>query len=83
MLGAGLDGVDPAPLALVEVGGRKQIADGENSGQRRANLMRERGERGLDRAGGRDGATARLAARRGLERVSSTSVFSVSAYGRL
>ena len=63
VLGAGLDGIDPAPLALVEVGGRQQIADGENSGQRRADLVGERGERRLDHAGsGRHGgAPARLA----------------------
>ncbi len=29
MLGARLDGIDPAPLALVEVGGRQEIADGQ------------------------------------------------------
>ena len=51
MFGAGLDGVDPAPLALVEVGGGEQIADGENAGQRRAHLMGERRKRGLDHAG--------------------------------
>ena len=64
MFGAGLDGIDPAPLALVEVGGRQQIADRQNSGQRRADLMRERRQRGLDHAGrgGRGGALARLAA---------------------
>ena len=63
MFGAGLDGIDPAPLALVEVGGRQQIADGENSGQRRADLVRERGERRLDHAwpGSLGGALARLA----------------------
>ena len=61
MFGAGLDGVDPAPLALVEVGGRQQIADRQNSGQRRAHLMRERRERRLDDAGSRrhGGALAR------------------------
>ena len=51
MFGAGLDGVDPAPLALVEVGRRQEIADRQDAGQRRAHLMRERGERGLDDAG--------------------------------
>ena len=51
MFGARLDGIDPAPLALVEVGGCQQIADGENPGQRRADLVRERGERRLDHAG--------------------------------
>ena len=51
MFGAGLDGVDPAPLALVEVGRRQEIADGQNAGQRRADLVRERGQRRLDDAG--------------------------------
>ena len=32
MLGARLDGIDPAPLALVEIGCRQEIADGENPG---------------------------------------------------
>ena len=64
VFGAGLDGIDPAPFALVEVGGCQQIADGENPGQRRADLVRERGERHLDHAGhgGRGSAFARLAA---------------------
>ena len=53
MFGARLDGIDPAPLALVEVGRRQQIADGENSGQRRADLVRECGQRRLDDAGRR------------------------------
>ena len=66
MFGAGLDGVDPAPLALVEIGGRQQIADRENAGQRRADLMREGGERGLDHAGAGGGGFAACA--RGLPR---------------
>jgi hypothetical protein len=63
MFGPCLDGIDPAPLALIEVGGRQQIADGKNSGQRRADLMRKRGERDLDHArfGRRGGTLARLA----------------------
>ena len=61
MFRAGLDGVDPAPFALVEVGGRQQIADGENAGQRRADLVGERRQRGLDHAGAGGG---RFAARR-------------------
>ena len=48
MFGAGLDGVDPAPLALAEIGGREQVADRENAGQRGADLMGEGRERGLD-----------------------------------
>src|SRR3981189_2257569 len=51
MFGPRLDGIDPAPLALVEVGRCQQIADGKNSGQRGADLMRKRGERRLDHAG--------------------------------
>ena len=51
MFGAGLDGIDPAPLALVEIGGRQEIADRENAGQRRADLVRKGGERRLDHAG--------------------------------
>ena len=63
MFGAGLDGVDPAPLALVEIGGREQIADRENAGQRRADLMRKGGQRGLDHAGRGGRGLARLRAR--------------------
>jgi len=51
MFGAGLDGVDPAPLPLVEVGRRQEVADRENAGQRRAHLMRKGRERRLDNAG--------------------------------
>ena len=76
MFGAGLDGIDPAPLALVEVGGRQQIADGENSGQRRADLMREGGQRRLDHAG--RGARRALAAR--LPRQLSERAFSAAAF---
>ena len=63
MFGARLDGIDPAPLALVEIGRRQEIADGENPGERRADLVRERGQGRLDDAGpGSDGrALARLA----------------------
>jgi hypothetical protein len=62
MLGPRLDGIDPAPLALVEVRGREQIADGQNSGQRRADLVRERRERRFDHAWDRNRGGA-LAAR--------------------
>ena len=63
MFGARLDGIDPAPLALVEIRRRQEIADGENSGKGGANLVREGGKCGLDDAGpgGRAGALARLA----------------------
>ena len=83
MFGAGLDGVDPAPLALVEVGGRQQIADRENSGQRRADLMRKRGQRRLDDAGSRGGSTraARLAGgKRGKRASSLPAAFSAAAW---
>jgi len=51
-----LDGIDPAPLALVEIGRRQEIADGENPGERGADLVRERGKGRLDDAGhGSDG----------------------------
>jgi len=50
MFGAGLDGVDPAPLALAKLGGRQQVADREDAGQRRAHLMRKGSERSLDHA---------------------------------
>ena len=80
MFGAGLDGIDPAPLALVEIGGRQQIADGENAGQRRAHLMREGGQRRLDHAGcGRHGrALARLARGTASERAFSAAAFSAA-----
>ena len=63
VLRARLDGIDPAPLALVEIGRRQQIADGENPGERGTNFVRECGQRRLDDAGpGNDGrALARLA----------------------
>ena len=68
MFGARLDGIDPAPLALVEIGGRQEIADGENAGQRRADLVRERGQRRLDHAGLGRGGRALCAPCRGSAR---------------
>jgi len=67
MFGAGLDGVDPAPLALAEIGRRKQIADGQNAGQRGAHLMRKGGQRCFDNAGSdrRGSALRRLGFGRG------------------
>ena len=58
MFRARLDGVDPAPFALVEVGGRQQIADRQNARERRADLVRKRRQRGLDHAGAGDGGFA-------------------------
>src|SRR5258708_35964521 len=51
MLRASLDGIDPAPLALIKVRGRKKLADGKDSGQGGADLGCERGRRRLDHAG--------------------------------
>jgi len=51
MFRAGLDGIDPAPLALVEVGRCEEIADRQDSGERRAHLVRECGKRRLHHAG--------------------------------
>jgi len=58
MFCAGLDGVDPAPFALVEIGGREQIADRQNARQRRADLVRKGCQRSFDHAGGGDGGFA-------------------------
>jgi len=59
MLGAGLDGVDPAAIARIEIGSREQIADREDAGERRAHLVREGREHRLDHAGaGSTGAPA-------------------------
>jgi len=62
MFRTGLDGIDPAPLPLAEVGCRQETADGQNTGKRRADLMRERRERCLDNTGrgGHGSALARL-----------------------
>lgn len=51
MFRAGLDGLDPATLAFVEIGRRQEIADGEDAGQRRAHLMGEDGQRQFDDPG--------------------------------
>jgi len=64
MFGAGLDGVDPAPLPLVEVGCGEQIADRENAGQRRAHLVSKRRQRRLHHAGARLGPGTRARAAR-------------------
>ena len=59
MFGAGLDGVDPAPLALAEIRCRQQIAHRENAGERRADFVRKGGKRRLDHAGRRRGSALR------------------------
>ncbi|MET3275531.1 hypothetical protein ABIF43_001020 [Bradyrhizobium japonicum] len=67
MLGTGLDGVSPAPLPLPEIRGREQVADRENAGQGRADLMGKGGKRRLDHVR-RDhfgGALAHLSGRPG------------------
>jgi len=51
MFRASLDGIDPAPFAFIEVGCRQKGADRQYPGQRRADLMRECGERRFDHAG--------------------------------
>ena len=48
VLGRALDRVRPAALALAELGGGQQLAQRQDAGQRRADLMREVGERRLD-----------------------------------
>ena len=49
MLGRAFDAVRPAPLALAEIGGGEQFGQRENAGQRGADIVRERGERGFGR----------------------------------
>ena len=63
MFRARLDGVDPAPFALVEIGGREQIADRQNACERRADLVRKGRQRGLDHAGAGGGGFAGTRAR--------------------
>ena len=52
MPGRILDGLDPAALALAEPRCRQQFTEGEYPGQRRADVVGESGEHGLDRARG-------------------------------
>ncbi len=49
MLGRAFDAVRPAPLALADVGGRKQFGQGEDAGQRCADVMRKRSQRRFGR----------------------------------
>jgi hypothetical protein len=49
MLGRAFDAVRPAPLALGDVRGREQFSQREDAGQRRADVMRQRGERRFGR----------------------------------
>ena len=52
MLGAALDRFRPFALALTEIGRGEQLGQRENAGERRADVMRDAGERGLDRVAG-------------------------------
>src|SRR5262249_54411579 len=45
-----LEGGDPAPLALAQLRGREQLADRDDAGERRADVVREAGQRQLERA---------------------------------
>ena len=49
MLGRAFDPERPAPFALAEIGGREQFGERQDAGQRGADIVRERGERGLGR----------------------------------
>ena len=53
MLRAGLDARGPAPLAFAEIGACQQFAEREDAGERRADIVGERRERGLGRADAR------------------------------
>ncbi len=50
MRGEVLDRLDPAPLALAEPGGRQQLAERDDAGERRADVVGEGRERGFDDA---------------------------------
>ena len=50
MIGAALDGVRPFALARAEIGGREQFGERGNAGERRADVMRDAGEHGFQRA---------------------------------
>jgi hypothetical protein len=56
MLGRFLERRDPASLALAEFGGRQEFADRDDAGERRADVVREAGERNLERARRRSAA---------------------------
>ena len=51
VFGAALDRVRPFALARAEIGGRQQLGQRDDAGQRRADVVHDAGERGLDRAG--------------------------------
>ncbi len=48
MIGAAFDGVGPFALARAEIGRRQQFGQRHHAGQRRAQIMRDAGERRLD-----------------------------------
>ena len=63
MLGRALDLARPFAFALGQVGRRDQFAQRQNAVERRADFVRETGERGFDRIGARGAArTLRAAA---------------------
>ena len=72
--------VDRTALAFAEIGRRQQIADGENSGEGRADLVRERRQRRFDHAGYFDRGD-RLAARLGRSNLRS-AFFRLPPFGR-
>src|SRR5215470_16953534 len=53
MLGVALERRDPAQLALVELRRGEQLAQRQDAGQRRSDVVREGGERGFDATGWR------------------------------
>ena len=50
MIGAALDRGRPGALARAEIGGRQQLGQRHDAGQRRADVVHDAGERGFDRA---------------------------------
>ena len=64
MVGAAFDCIRPFALTRAQIRRRKQLGQGNDPGQRRANIVRDSCERGFDgaRIGGRLRATTRAAA---------------------
>ena len=50
VLGAAFYCIGPLPLALADIGTGEQLGQRKNAGQRRADLVRDSGKRGFDRA---------------------------------
>ena len=57
VLGAALDPERPAPLAVAKIGARQQFAERQNAGQRGTDVVRESGQRRLDRRRARRAAS--------------------------